>query len=87
MVNVLLSGDYHPPHLRIGRLRYSKSSLLPVVRVTNSDTRCLSHWLLVRRAMQDSIKEYVDGQLISVRDRMESAKVNENEGGMQVLWM
>jgi hypothetical protein len=42
----------------------------------------------IQKAMQDSIKtgmEYVDGQLVSVRDRMESAKVNENESRTQVL--
>lgn len=42
----------------------------------------------IQKAMQDSIKtgmEYVDGQLVSVRDRMESAKVNEDESRTQVL--
>jgi len=42
----------------------------------------------IQKAMQDSIKtgmEYVDGQLVSVRDRMESAEVNEDESRIQVL--
>jgi hypothetical protein len=42
----------------------------------------------IQKAIEDAIKtgmEYVDGQLVGVRDRMAEAKVNEGESRTQVL--
>jgi hypothetical protein len=42
----------------------------------------------IQRTMAEAIRtgmEYVDGQLVSVRDRMAEAKANENESRTHVL--
>ncbi|KII90672.1 hypothetical protein PLICRDRAFT_106168 [Plicaturopsis crispa FD-325 SS-3] len=95
-VHLVSSGKDHSSVFKVKNVNVKVDSLKFSIRDSKHDflykvVRPLATGLVkkqISKAIEDAITtgmEYVDGQLVSVRDRMESASQNENESRTQVL--